>query len=260
MGQLLNQARERERQAKMKSGGNSKTWKPEEGSKNIIRVLTFKHKVTKEDIALGLYEKKELGETVNEWTYPFQMHYGLNPKNRKAPVRSTPEIMALWQKLKGSKMAEDKEKAERIKPSKKYALNIVDINNPDKGVQIYLAPKTVREAVGDHVISPHYGEEVLGVKGRDWQISFDPNADPKGMYKVIILPEKASRAMNSKVEKLAHDLYSPEVNGAFADIVPMSQLDVANVGDAPPVEDLEGPAVAEKETNGAKGGIFDVED
>ena len=260
MGNLLNLERERLRQASLKGGRDSKTWKPEDGDKNVIRVLTFKHKVTKEDVEAKLYDKEEIGKTIGEWSYPYQVHLGLHPKHVFIPVSSTPEIMGLYLKLKKSKDLGDQKRAEEIRPQKKYAMNVVDINAPEKGVQTYLAPKSVREAVGDHVVSPHYGEEVLGIKGRDWQITYDSKSkDRKSFYKVIILPEKACRAMRSKVENMVQDLFNPEVNRDFAEVKDLDELDAAggkNEGQ-PPTEDLEGTP---EKTNGNKGGIFDAED
>lgn len=262
---LLNMERERNRQANLKSKSNSKTWKPEDGDKNIIRVLMFKHKVTKEDVAAEFYEKKEIGTVANEWCYPFIVHYGLVEKNRKIPVRSTPQIMEAYYKLKNSKDKDDQKIASKFYPKKTYAMNIVDINAPEKGVQTYLATKTVREFIGDHVASEHYGEGVLGIKGRDWQIIYNKNTeDPKAKYKVLLLPEKASRAMNSKVEKMVVDMFDPAVNSEFAEAKDMEELSVPGEGGGFK-DDLEGDkAPAEKEaapSNGkGKGGIFDADD
>lgn len=260
MGALLNLERERLRQAQLKTKGNSKYWRPEKGEGNVIRVLMFQHKATAEDAAAGLYEKKEVGKTFWEWSFPFIIHYKLHPKYPKAPVRSTPEIMALYEKYKKSKDKDEQAIATDIKPVYKYAMNIVDINAPDKGVQIYHAPKTVREFIGDHVNSEHYGEGILGVKGQDWQISYDPDSkDPKTIYKVKILPEKVSRAMSSKVEKMVFDLFDPEVNRDFADIMDVDDLDVPEAGVSAPQDNLEGKdpePEQEKPANGKKGGVF----
>ena len=127
----LNQEREKAAQQKLKGGGgNSKYWKAKEGEDgNRIRVFMFQHKVTKEDVAANLYDKKELGKTAWEWVYPYLIHFGLVPENRNWPVLSTPEIMALYNKLKNSKDPDDKKKADFIKPVKKYAMNVVDVND-----------------------------------------------------------------------------------------------------------------------------------
>ena len=147
----LNMQRERDRQAKTASKGGSRTWKPQDGP-NVIRVLPFKHKVTKEDVANKLYEKADLGETFEEWNYPLTIQYGLNPANRKAPVLATPETIEMWKELKNSKDEDDQEKAKRIQPKNQYAMNIIDLNDGEKGVQIYLAAKSVRKPIGEWVI------------------------------------------------------------------------------------------------------------
>lgn len=251
----LNLEREREKQAKLKSRGDSKYWKPQDGP-NVIRVLSFTHKVTKQDVEAKLYDKSEAGKTAGEWCYPFTVHYGLNPENRKAPVLSSPEIMALWKKLKDSKDEQDQKKAEIIRPSKKYAMNIIDLNATDKGVQIYLAAKSVREYIGDLVIDPDFGEAVLGAKGRDFKIKYDSKAPSiKDYYKIQIQDKDKCRAMNSKVIDKAFDLFDPKVNEGFAPLMDFDELDVPDEAPARE-EDLEG-VQAKRDDKPETGDIFD---
>ena len=101
---------------KKKSGGS--TWSPQ--GENTIRVMMFSHKVTKEDVKTGVFLKEELGKTVKEWSREITRQFGLTPNN--APVFSTPETIQEWKVLN----KKDSERANKIKPQTKFALNIVD--------------------------------------------------------------------------------------------------------------------------------------
>lgn len=214
----LNLSREKEKQDALKSkGGKSrdKGWQPQDGP-NVIRVLPFTHKVTKEDVAAKLYGKSEIGKTMTEWQYEVVMHFGLTAKNY--PVKSNDEIMALYSKLRKSKSEEDLKRADRIKPSRKYAMNIIDLNNPEGGVQLYVAPKTVREFVGDHLIDPDFGEAILGAKGRDIKIEYNSKStEAAGFYKLKLQDKDKCRAISSKVTDKVQDLFDQEVNSLFVE-------------------------------------------
>lgn len=247
----LNLDREREKQLQLKSRGQGKYWRPQDGQ-NVIRVLTFKHKVTKQDVEEKLYSKSDLGKTFEEWCYPVVMHFGLNPENRKAPVKSSPEIMELYEKLQGSGNPDEQAKALRIRPVRKYAMNILDLNDPEKGVQIYLAAKSVREFIGEHLIDPDFGEAILGPKGRDIKIKFDSKSqDAKSYYKIFLQDKEKCRPINSKIADKTLDLYSPQISAEFVQPKEFSSLDT---GDESPPEKAE---EAEPKGNGKKDPIFD---
>lgn len=252
----LNSAREKERQAKLASRKDSKTWKPEDGP-NVIRVLKFKHKVTKEDVLLKLYSKPELGTVQEEWCFPFTVQYGLLSENRKVPVASTDDSIALWKQLNKSTDVEDQKAAEKIRPNTKYAINIVDIDDPQGGVQTYLAAKTVREFIGKYVVDPDFGEAILGVKGRDLKIEYNSKAQSaKEFYSLILMDKVKSRALNSKVETLVKDFFDPEVNADFTGRVEgIEDLSAPNGESSVGKEDLEGKEEApsnKAEKNGKK--------
>lgn len=223
----LNASREREKQASLKSGGTDrgKFWKPENGDGNRIRVMPFDHKVTKEDVAKKLYPKEDLGKTITEWVFPYKVHFGLIAENRKIPVLSTPEIMEAYIEL----LAQDEAAAKEVKPQNKFAMNIVDMNHPENGVQIWHAGKMVREEIGKYVVDEEYGESVLGIKGVDWKIIYNANAkSPKDYYQIIIQPEKSSKVMKPAIEETVLDLFDPAVHELFVQKKPLSELDMGN--------------------------------
>lgn len=257
----LNNEREKARQAGLKSGGSSKGWKPEDGS-NTIRVLKFKHKVTKDDVAAGLYGKQDAGSTQEEWCFPFTVQYGLVAENRKIPVQATEESIALWKTYNKSNDPADQATAQQIRPVTKYAMNIVDINHPENGVQLYMAVKTVREFIGKYVIDPDFGEAILGVKGRDFKIEFNSKSkDPKGYYSLILMDKEKSRAMNSKVEASVQDLFDPEINSEFTGQVKNAkEISTPDNNEALEKEDLNGKSkVKGRKAAEASEDIFDAD-
>ena len=263
----LNLGRERDRQAQLQQR-SGKFWRPEEGvdekgnGKNLIRVFKFKHKATKEDAAALLYAKDDIGKTFEEWVYPFQVQFGLHAQNPKIPVRATPETIKIYESLNGAADAESKAKAKLIRPQNKFAMNILDLNDPAKGIQVFLAGKTVREDIGKFVTDEEYGEVVLGCKGRDWRISFDKNKDPKEMYSTIIREKDKCRAINSKIEEGVKDLFDPKVNREFADMKGAEELKVPE-STAAVVESIFGgdgaetPPAKGKAAGPAKDSVFD---
>ena len=233
----------RRRNAELKRARSGTGFKCQQGE-NVIRILSFTHKVTKEDVSEGRFPKDKLGKTVEEFDREVVRQFGFTENN--SPIFSTDKSLAEYDKVKKSKDPEDMKIAKSIRPDRKYAMNIVDMNDPEKGVQLYLAPKTVREIVGDHIEDPDYGVEIIGLAGRDFKIHFDKNAEAAQMYKVIISP-KPGKKFGSKVQELVKDLWDPEVYNLFA-----------KVSDD---EDLEAKTPVEKEEmpkgNGKKSSIFD---
>lgn len=244
--------RERERMAKVGGGGSfkDKFWRPKPGE-NRIRILKFSHKVTKEDIEGRLFGKESLGKEVTDWCYPFQIHFGLVPENRNIPVRSTQEIL--------DKLAEldvPKEVMLKIRPNNRFALNIIDLNDVEKGVQVAIIGTSIWRDVVKYLVDADYGESVLGAKGLDWKITYNKDVkDPKLMYETMIQPEKSSRPMNPKVEKMTLDLYDPEINQDFARTRGLEELDFPGASE-------EAEEASTSKANGKKGAekddIFDI--
>lgn len=242
---------ERRKQAKLKQKSKGSTWKPEEGEAgNIVRVLKFQHKVTKADVQAGYFTKEQIGKTLDLWDREVTRQFGFTENN--APIISTPESIAKFEKVKRIK---GKEVAAKIRPSTAYAINIVDINaQGEKKVETWLCPKSVRTAIGDHLVDSDYGEEIFGVEGRDFKIAFDKEAAPALMYKVKIREEKLCKELDEDLEDKVTDLYGEGVLETFG-VVADGELEMRNgskeekpaAGDEPDDEDeKEEPPVAKK--------------
>ena len=97
--------RERRKQAAVKRRSGF-SWKPQTGE-NIVRVFMFSHKVTKEDVAAGLFPKDLLGEKAHDWDRDLQVEY------------------------------RGKDNKEEPKLNYRYALNIVDLNQEGKRKNLF---------------------------------------------------------------------------------------------------------------------------
>ena len=191
---------------------NSGGWKPEEGEKgSVIRVLTLKHKVTPEDVKLGLFDKAKLGKEVERFDRQVTRQFGLTENN--APVFSTSETVKLWEKKKAS---EGKEDARDIQPQTKYACNIVDMNNPQGGVITWMMPKSIRKALSDLLIDEDWGPDILGLSGTDLKVFYDPNAAPAQMYRLSPKPGEKARKLASSFQDKVLDFYRPDIYSSFA--------------------------------------------
>jgi hypothetical protein len=241
----------RRRNAKQKSNrGGGKTWRCQPGENNVIRVLSFQHKVSKEDIGAGLFPKDKLGKTVEDFERMVVRQFGFTSNN--SPIFATEATLEKYNSIKKSKDPQDIKEAKAIKPDTKFAMNIIDMNDPEKGVQLALIPSSIREVIGDHVADEDYGPSMcVGLEGRDWKIVYNKDEDPGKMYKAMISP-KPGKKMGSKTQEMVKDLYDPKVYGQFA-------------GEGDDDAEVKVPEGSEEEageeevvkTNGKKSKIFD---
>ena len=184
-------------------------WKPIEG-KNTIRVFTFKHKVTKADIKAGLFGKAQEGKTVEELERIITRQW----IDRK-PIISTDATIKKWQELKKTK---GEQAARDIAPRKAFMLNVVDTGGKEIKMSTWAAPASVFNAIVDLITDEEFGEEMLGRKGRDFVISFKPNASPGEMYNVVPRKEGKSPKLSSELEAQVKDLYSDEEYKTFGSV------------------------------------------
>lgn len=210
----------RDKQAETsKSAGNF--FKCSDG-KNLIRIFKFSHEVTKDDVARGYFKKEQIGEEVEELDRPITLHYNYSAESKK-PIVSNRKIMSEYKTLAKSSDEEDLKRAEEIKPSKKYYLNIVDINDVDGGVKVWGAPKSVYNAILEVLMDPEYGGEdaIFGVKGLDFGVVYNKKANsPSEMYKVIPRAGGKSEKLSKDLEEQVIDLYDPKNLGMFGTVIP----------------------------------------
>lgn len=239
----LNISKLRETQAETsKSAGNF--FRCSNG-KNLIRVFKFKHEVTKADVAAGYFKKEDIGDEVEELHRTITLHYNYSSDSKK-PVVSNHRVMQEYYELAKSSDESELKRAEDIKPSKKYFLNVVDVNDVDGGVKVFGATKGVYNAILEVLMDPEYGGEnkLFGVNGLDFGIVYNKQAaSPGEMYKVIPRAAGNSEKLSKDLEKQVMDLYDPKNLSLFGTVM-------ADDGHLVEPEDGEGDPSAER--NGKK--------
>jgi hypothetical protein len=189
--------------------------------KNLIRIFKFKHEVTKADVAAGYFKKEDIGEEIEELDRPITLHYNYSAESKK-PVVSNRRVMKEYQELAKSGEESDLKRAEEIKPSKKYFLNVVDINDIEGGVKVFGATKGVYNAILEILMDPEYGGEnkLFGCAGLDFGIIYNKQAaSPGDMYKTIPRAGGNSEKLSKELESQVVDLYDPKNLSMFGLVV-----------------------------------------
>jgi len=220
--------------------------------KNLIRIFKFKHEVTKADVAAGYFKKEDIGEEVEELDRPISLHYNYSADSKR-PVVSNRRVMREYQALAKSSDEGELKRAEDIRPSKKYFLNVVDVNDVDGGVKVYGATKGVYNAILEVLMDPEYGGEnkLFGCNGLDFGIVYNKQAaSPGEMYKVIPRAGGNSEKLSSDLAKQVVDLYDPENLSIFGQVV-------ADEGPVAEAEEEEDEKPAKASSNGKKDDVDD---
>jgi hypothetical protein len=189
--------------------------------KNLIRIFKFKHEVTKADVVAGYFKKEDIGDEVEELDRPITLHYNYSMESKK-PVVSNHRVMKEYQALSRSSDESELKRAEEIRPSKKYFLNVVDVNDVDGGVKVFGATKGVYNAILEVLMDPEYGGEnkLFGCNGLDFGIVYNKQAaSPGGMYKVIPRAGGNSEKLSRDLEEQVVDLFDPENLSMFGQVV-----------------------------------------
>lgn len=201
----LGKIKKRQKETEAKSRGGF--WKPEEG-KNTIRVFPFTHKVTKEDVKAGLFDKDKVGKTVTELDRPVVRFF----PGGGAPVHASDADVAAWRKKMDKASKSEQAKLRKEGPQQHWMLNIVDTGSDEQKVVEYAANKTVYNAVLAVVLDEEDGgEDVLGPKGRDFIITYDPNKEGAAKYSVSLRDEKKSEKLPETLEEQVKDFYDSSI-------------------------------------------------
>ncbi len=181
----------KKKQAATKSSGGN-FFKPQEG-RNIVRVFSFKHKVTKADVKAGHFNKKHLGKTVDE----------LDRAVTRVFINRKPYLIKSASDPIARKHADD--------VSTQYMLNVVDVMGAEKKVKQFGAGKTVYNAIIDSIMDPDYGEGILGCNGRDFVITYHPDKEGANRYSVRLRDESKCTKLPASLAKGVYDYYDPAV-------------------------------------------------
>lgn len=185
-------------------------WKIKDGANNV-RLFFFKHKVTEADIKAGLYTRDKLGKIEVELDRPVVVHFNLVP-GIKGPVRSTP---ALVQKFEQLKAAKGDAAVGKMAPSSMFAVNLVDMDEKPRKMRQVLINRTVYNGILSLVANKDYaldgvpGGKLIGLKGRDFVITYTKDAAPAARYSVVPRDRELCPVLNADLEKFVKDFMSP---------------------------------------------------
>lgn len=213
----LNLDRIRQRQKETATRGGGAYLKCQEG-KNTIRVFTFNHKVTKEDMTAGYFPKDKIGKVVTELDRPVTRFFEGKGRPILSAGKDDPRMDAYNKAMaKAGSDRSKQEEARKLAPRTSYFLNVVNTSSQEPKMLEYAAPKTVYCAILDYVLDPEYGEEILGCEGRDFVIMFDKNKKGSDMYQVKLRDADKCEELLDSLESQVKDYYDPEVLETLGD-------------------------------------------
>lgn len=204
----LGKIKKRQKETETKSRGGF--FKPQEG-KNTIRVFTFDHEVTKEDVKAGLFDKAKLGKKVTELDRPVMRFF---PGGGK-PVMAKEADIASWRKKMDRADKTEQAKLRQSGPQQHWMLNIVDTSADEQRIVEFAANKTIYNAILEKVLDPEFGEDVLGCEGRDFIVTYDPKKEGAAKYSISLRDEKKSEKLPESLEEQVKDYYDADVYAAL---------------------------------------------
>lgn len=164
--------------------------------RNVVRVFAFEHTVTKEDFKKGIYRESDgikVGEAYDEIDREVYRHFTENG------VINCPGGNCKWcdesKDLLSSKNKRDQKAGKQLRANRSFYVNLVDMEEIEKGVQICGLPQTVYSEVLAYIEDPEFGESILGIDGRDIIIERDSKESPQNMYTVKLRDEKRSEKL-----------------------------------------------------------------
>ncbi len=140
----LNKDKAAKREAELERG-NSRYWKPKAG-KNTIRVMP------------------PWREDVDEIGFEVGLHYGIGPDESFFPCPRLSRhkkkcfLCTMEQKLKDSSDDDDKAEAKQLRPTRRFLLNIVDMNDLESGVQVWQAGVRVYKDILSYISDSDFGD------------------------------------------------------------------------------------------------------
>lgn len=238
-------------------------WKPKDGE-NIVRLLPFTHVVTDGDFKLGRFDEADgvkAGDKVEELFVPFRKHMDPQPgpcgKIMRADGYMVGECPACDHatKLKSSPAREDQQLGRKHEARVKYAVNVVDVNDPSKQVMCWDAPGALQQELSKLTkLSIYQRVSLWGIDGCDILVNYNSKSqDPKGYYGFVIIPRQESKQLAMMELKgeirdlLAVRTYLPAWAHAYLDSAPPkpAPAGVMSVLSRPPEPAKAAPAVVE---------------
>jgi hypothetical protein len=205
----LDRIKQKQKETETRKGGGG-YYKPQPG-RNTVRVFTFDHKVTKEDVKAGLFDKDKLNKVVTELDRPVVRQF---PKGGR-PVMVSEKDVDAWRKKYDRASKEDKAALRQSGPQTHWMLNVVDTSATEMKVVEFAANKTIYNAILNEVLDPDHGEDVLGHEGRDFVIEYDPEKEGAAKYSIKLRDEKKCEKLPESLQDDVKDFYDADTYAAL---------------------------------------------
>ena len=181
--------------------------------KNVVRIFTFEHKVTKRDFTVGNYHKgapntPKVGKMATELDRECAVHFMDEGGPSNCSRETDCEQCAESAEYSASSRKADQEIGRKMSARRQYNLNLVDMNDPSGGMKVAAFPPSVYSEILAALTSGEYEpEELFGSEGRDFIILRDTKKPPSEMYRVQLRDAKKSKPLDESLEAEVTDLF-----------------------------------------------------
>lgn len=157
----------RSRLKKYERGGGGRSYLKLKEGKNVIRAMPFQHVANEYDVIAGRYSKEDIGRTFEEFFAEGARVWAGKTFRNCLPVEDEcPLWIEFWDRWN-----QDKEKARAYRPRAFFALNVVDMLEPHRGVQVLECSSAV--FLGER----NQKQEKVGLGIFDYFNGYDPSAE-----------------------------------------------------------------------------------
>lgn len=141
--------------------------KPEDGKEIRDGIYTLKLDIIPFLIDTDVYPNPNLGKGDIDYVYDFWLHrgIGLNDDSIICPKRTYGKPCPICEEAEGlKKKGADEEKINALTPSHKVVYNVIDLNNPDDGIKLFMQSFALFQRDGwmqEKLIKEAEGEEII---------------------------------------------------------------------------------------------------
>lgn len=172
---------------------NINFWAPKSGVKSVIRILPHKDYAKNPE---AVFFKK------------IRVHWGVGPEKRRLICRSTIgercPVCDFVQSLLNSSRKEDVPLAKELVAQDRYVMNIVDVSEPDKGVQVFECGRGLFNDILQLFLDEEYGDMDSLENGRN--IKIERTGTTKFDTRYMVMPVAERSRVNPRVMEKVYDL------------------------------------------------------
>lgn len=195
------------RSKQLASSGGGNFFKMKNG-KNTLRFFSFNHEVEQADFDRGIYKKSDgikVGEEFDEVERVCYLHF--TEDGVENCIRVNCPICEKSDEYLESKDKADQKLGRDMRAAKRFYVNMVNIDDVEKGMQIVPLPGSVFNTLLEYLMDSEYGDSILGVKGRDFIIARDTAQTPDKMYTVKLRDRERCEELDEDLQANVSDLF-----------------------------------------------------